>query len=68
MTYLLVVRYVKDWSFPIMHSTLLTFVSGEVDDEIDTDQQKDWDAYWRILFKKVEVKDIQEFNEKYRGK
>eukprot|EP00057_Strongylocentrotus_purpuratus_P029328 XP_011683802.1 PREDICTED: LOW QUALITY PROTEIN: dnaJ homolog subfamily C member 9 [Strongylocentrotus purpuratus] len=41
--------------------------TGEVDDEIDTDQQKDWDAYWRILFKKVEVKDIQEFNEKYRG-
>ncbi|XP_071493122.1 dnaJ homolog subfamily C member 9-like [Diadema antillarum] len=41
--------------------------SGEVDDEVDMDQQKDWDAYWRILFKKVDVKDIEEFEEKYRG-
>ncbi|XP_072019953.1 dnaJ homolog subfamily C member 9-like [Amphiura filiformis] len=41
--------------------------TGEVDDEIDMEQDKDWYDYWRILFKKVEVKDIQEFEEKYKG-
>ena len=46
---------------------MMQLCSGEVDDEVDADQSKDWDAYWRILFKKVEVKDIQEFEEKYKG-
>ncbi|XP_038058094.1 dnaJ homolog subfamily C member 9-like isoform X2 [Patiria miniata] len=41
--------------------------TGEVDDEIDTEQCKDWADYWRILFKKVSVNDIREFETKYQG-
>ncbi|XP_023347103.1 dnaJ homolog subfamily C member 9 [Eurytemora carolleeae] len=40
----------------------------EVDDENDPLQQnKDWEEYWRVLFPKVTVKDIQEFEKKYKG-
>ena len=46
----------------------MLIVSGEVDDEIDTEKCKDWADYWRILFKKVSVSDIREFEEKYQGK
>ncbi|XP_077993800.1 dnaJ homolog subfamily C member 9-like [Glandiceps talaboti] len=41
--------------------------SGEVDDELDIDQDRDWEAYWRILYHKISVKDIKEFEEKYKG-
>ncbi|XP_022106144.1 dnaJ homolog subfamily C member 9-like [Acanthaster planci] len=41
--------------------------TGEVDDEIDTEKCKDWADYWRILFKKVSVNDIREFEKKYQG-
>jgi len=41
---------------------------GEVDDENDPLQQnKDWEEYWRILFPKISVKDIEEFEQKYKG-
>ena len=50
-----------------MMINVITF-TGEVDDEIDMEQDRDWYDYWRILFKKVEVKDIQEFEDKYKGK
>jgi len=41
---------------------------GEVDDENDPlHQNKDWEEYWRILFPKISVKDIEEFEEKYKG-
>ena len=40
--------------------------SGEIDDE-DVQQEKDWDAYWRLLFKKVSLDDIKEFEKKYKG-
>jgi len=41
---------------------------GDVDDENDPLQQnKDWEEYWRILFPKISEKDIQEYEEKYKG-
>ena len=43
------------------------YILGEVDEENDIDQDKDWNDYWRLLFKKVSVKDIEEFEEKYKG-
>lgn len=42
--------------------------SGEIDDEYDTlNQNKNWDSYWRILFKKVTITDIDEFTKEYRN-
>ncbi|KAK7092638.1 hypothetical protein V1264_008354 [Littorina saxatilis] len=38
---------------------------GEDDDVLD--QDKDWCEYWRLLFPKVTVKDIEEFEKKYKG-
>ncbi|CAH1775194.1 unnamed protein product [Owenia fusiformis] len=41
--------------------------SGEIDDENDVPQDRDWYDYWRLMFSKVSVKDIEEFEEKYKG-
>ena len=43
------------------------FFLGEVDDEVDMEQDRDWYDYWRILFKKIDVNDIKEFEDKYKG-
>lgn len=40
--------------------------SGEIDDEV-VQQERDWDAYWRLLFKKISVEDIKEFEKTYKG-
>ena len=41
--------------------------TGELADEDDIlAQDKDWDAYWRILFKKVTKKDIEQFESEYK--
>ncbi|XP_073235225.1 dnaJ homolog subfamily C member 9-like [Porites lutea] len=40
--------------------------SGEVEDDIIV-QERDWDAYWRLLFKKITVEDIAEFEKQYKG-
>ncbi|XP_077867448.1 dnaJ homolog subfamily C member 9-like isoform X2 [Saccoglossus kowalevskii] len=40
---------------------------GEVDDEIDVEQNRDWLAYWKLIYKELSVKDIKEFEEKYKG-
>lgn len=40
--------------------------TGEIDDEV-VQQEKDWDAYWRLLFKKISVNDIKEFEKTYQG-
>ncbi len=41
--------------------------SGEVDDEGDANlTDRDWTEYWRILFKKITVEDIKNFEAKYR--
>lgn len=39
--------------------------SGEIDEESDPD--KDWSEYWRILFKKVTLEDIKNFEKEYRN-
>jgi len=43
--------------------------TGEVDEEGDPlkDTNKDWEAYWRDLFPKVTLKDIQNFEKEYQG-
>merc|ERR1711893_346226 len=35
--------------------------TGEVDDESNVVQDRDWYEYWRLLFAKISVKDIEEF-------
>lgn len=42
--------------------------TGQLVDEGDLCQQnKDWEAYWRILYKKVLKSDIEEFEKEYKG-
>jgi len=43
--------------------------TGEIpdDDSCTLDPDKDWTEYWRILFKKITLDDIKEFEEKFRG-
>lgn len=41
---------------------------GTVDEEADgLSQDRDWLAYWRLLFKKITLEDIKNFEEKYIG-
>ena len=42
--------------------------SGEIDDESDAilNEDRDWDQYWRLLFKKITLKDIKKFEEEYK--
>lgn len=40
--------------------------TGEVDDESSVVQDRDWYEYWRLLFAKVSVKDIEEFTNNYK--
>ncbi|KAE8591000.1 hypothetical protein XENTR_v10018273 [Xenopus tropicalis] len=41
---------------------------GIVDEETDTlSQDKNWEEYWRLLFKKITVEDIKAYEEKYKG-
>ena len=43
--------------------------SGEVEDEMDPlkDTDKDWEEYWRVLFPKVTLKDIEKFASEYQN-
>ncbi|EDV27778.1 uncharacterized protein TRIADDRAFT_21399 [Trichoplax adhaerens] len=43
--------------------------SGEILDEDlpEAQQDRDWSQYWRLLFPKITLKDIQEFETKYRN-
>lgn len=41
--------------------------TGDVNEELSLNQDRDWTEYWRLLFPKVTSKDIKEFSEKYRG-
>ena len=43
--------------------------TGEVEDEMDPlqDKDKDWEEYWRFLFPKVTLDDIQKFETEYRN-
>lgn len=38
-----------------------------VDDEEITDTDRDWADYWRLLFPKIDLNDIDEFEQKYKG-
>merc|ERR1719483_756807 len=41
----------------------------EIGDEMDPlkDTDKDWEEYWRVLFPKVSLKDIEKFAEKFQN-
>ncbi|KAK6963555.1 dnaJ subfamily C member 9 [Biomphalaria glabrata] len=36
-------------------------------DEASVEQDRNWEQYWRLLFPKITLKDIEEFAVKYRG-
>ena len=39
-----------------------------MDDEDDAiPQDRDWTAYWRLLFRKVTTRDIEDFEKNYKG-
>ncbi|NXX86021.1 DNJC9 protein, partial [Urocolius indicus] len=41
---------------------------GAVDEEGEALRgERDWQEYWRLLFKKITVEDIEEFEKKYKG-
>lgn len=41
---------------------------GTVDEDSSSlNQDRDWDAYWRLLFKKISLEDIQAFEKTYKG-
>lgn len=41
---------------------------GVVDEEDDIlTQNRDWDEYWRLLFKRVTLEDIKQFETEYKG-
>ncbi|XP_019638407.1 PREDICTED: dnaJ homolog subfamily C member 9-like [Branchiostoma belcheri] len=41
--------------------------SGEVDDEVDVDEDKDWASYWRLLFPQVTLQAVKDFEKNYKG-
>uniref|UniRef100_A0A5F9CBF2 DNAJC9 HTH domain-containing protein n=1 Tax=Oryctolagus cuniculus TaxID=9986 RepID=A0A5F9CBF2_RABIT len=41
---------------------------GTVDEDATVlNQDRDWEAYWRLLFKKISLEDIQAFEKTYKG-
>ncbi|XP_012899716.1 dnaJ homolog subfamily C member 9 isoform X1 [Mustela nigripes] len=41
---------------------------GTVDEDSDVlSQDRDWETYWRLLFKKISLEDIQAFEKTYKG-
>lgn len=41
---------------------------GTVDEDSDAlTQDRDWETYWRLLFKKISLEDIQAFEKAYKG-
>ncbi|XP_075389840.1 dnaJ homolog subfamily C member 9 isoform X2 [Tenrec ecaudatus] len=41
---------------------------GAVDEDAAVlQQERDWEAYWRLLFKKISLEDIQAFEKTYKG-
>ncbi|XP_068228359.1 dnaJ homolog subfamily C member 9-like [Palaemon carinicauda] len=41
--------------------------TGEVDEENAGPEDRNWEEYWRLLFKKIDIKDIKNFEDKYIG-
>ncbi|KAK3877093.1 hypothetical protein Pcinc_018165 [Petrolisthes cinctipes] len=40
--------------------------SGEIDDENIAPDDRDWDQYWRLLFRKITISDIKNFEAQYK--
>ena len=57
------------FSYDAAHNNLqLSRPLGEVDDEDDViPQDRDWTAYWRLLFRKVTTEDLEDFEKNYKG-
>lgn len=51
----------------ILINVYLYFFSGDCDEENDDIVERDWNAYWRMIFKPVTVKDITDYEKKYKG-
>lgn len=43
------------------------YFSGDFDEESDEMVERDWNEYWRMLFKPITVKDISDYEKKYKG-
>lgn len=41
--------------------------SGDFDEESDEMVERDWREYWRMLFKPITIKDINDYEKKYKG-
>lgn len=41
--------------------------SGDFDEESDEIVERDWNEYWKMLFKPITVKDISDYEKKYKG-
>jgi DnaJ family protein C protein 9 len=52
-----------------MHSQSMCIYifSGDCDEENDDMAKRDWNEYWRIIFKPITVKDITDYEKKYKG-
>ncbi|ESO90061.1 hypothetical protein LOTGIDRAFT_65996, partial [Lottia gigantea] len=41
--------------------------TGDIDEENDVTQDRDWYDYWRLLFQQITMKDIKNYKQKYQG-
>ncbi|XP_050404664.2 dnaJ homolog subfamily C member 9 [Patella vulgata] len=41
--------------------------TGDIDEENDVTQDRDWYDYWRLLFHQITMTDIKNYKEKYQG-
>lgn len=41
--------------------------TGVIDDDSVISSERDWSDYWRVLFKKVTVKDLEDFEQNYKN-
>ena len=42
-------------------------VAGDCGEDTDELSERDWSAYWQSCFKEITVKDINEYEKKYKG-
>ena len=54
---------------PLLHCRSNCLLIGEIDEDDECiSDDRDWNAYWRLLFKPITKKDILDFEKKHRGK
>lgn len=41
---------------------------GDDDDDGNAFEDRDWMEYWRLLFKKITIADIQKYEKEYKGR